>query len=329
MSEVAPPPRGVYVPVPTWFKSSPSGTTLDHNTQATHAVYLARAGICGLVLLGSTGEAVHLTSTERTDLIKNVRSALNTAGFLDYPLIAGTATQSVAETLQHLKEAKDAGAQWGLCLAPGYFAPVVAQQGLVEWFEGVAEESALPIMVYHYPGVSNNVALTPKTMERLANNPKIVGCKLSHGSIDDHTLIALSKSIDHTKFRTFTGLGQQLLPAMTVGCGGAIDGLAAAFPRTLVGLFDNRTTKIWIQEAESPLAAARDGQLAVSRAEKLVVQWGVLGIKEAVRRVLSIGVDSVSRPPLQDHGLPGGEEEWSKWSPELQEVRVIEERLSG
>jgi 2-keto-3-deoxy-L-rhamnonate aldolase len=175
--------------VPTFFASKsasnfePAAPPLDVKAQAAHAVFLANAGIRGLVLLGSTGEAVHLTSSERIELVSSVRKELDAQGFKDYPLLAGTATQSVEETLQHLRESKDAGAQWGLVLAPGYFAGAVSQDGIAKWFEIVAEKSPLPILVYHYPGVSNNVALTPDTMERLAKHPNIVGCKLSHGAV--------------------------------------------------------------------------------------------------------------------------------------------------
>jgi 2-keto-3-deoxy-L-rhamnonate aldolase len=139
--------------VPTFFASKSSSdyeataTPLDVTTQAAHAVFLAKAGIRGLVLLGSTGEAVHLTSSERVELVSGVRKELEKQGFKDYPLLAGTASQSVAETLQHLQEAKEAGAQYGLCLAPGYFAGAVSQEGIAKWFEAIADKSSMPILV--------------------------------------------------------------------------------------------------------------------------------------------------------------------------------------
>jgi 2-keto-3-deoxy-L-rhamnonate aldolase len=76
-----------------------------------------------------------------------VRDALAGAGFEDYPLIAGTATQSVEQTVGLLRDARYAGAQWGLVLAPGYFATVVGQEGISRWFEAVAGASDLPVLV--------------------------------------------------------------------------------------------------------------------------------------------------------------------------------------
>jgi 2-keto-3-deoxy-L-rhamnonate aldolase len=155
-----PPPAGVYVPVPSFFVSRKASNynafaaPLDLETQAAHAIHLAKCGIRGLVILGSTGEAVALTNKERFQVLSHVRQELEKAGFKDYPIIAGTATQSIAETVQQLVEAKDAGAQWGLCLVPGYFAGAVTQKGIISWFEVVADHSPIPIMMSVTPSTT-------------------------------------------------------------------------------------------------------------------------------------------------------------------------------
>lgn len=153
MSAAPPPPPGVYVPVPTFFTPRTSAnydvTTppLDLATQAAHSIYLAKAGIRGLVVLGTTGEAVHIHPRDRRALLAGVREALEKEGFADYPIIAGTATHSVEETVEQLVDAKEVGAQWGLCLVPGYNAPVTTQEGIVRWFTAVADRSPIPIMM--------------------------------------------------------------------------------------------------------------------------------------------------------------------------------------
>jgi 2-keto-3-deoxy-L-rhamnonate aldolase len=115
-------------------------------------VYLARAGIKGLVLLGSTGESVHVSDAERAEVIGGVRRGLATAGFGSaYPLVAGVATQSIAAAARQLDDARHAGAQWGMVLAPGYFASAVAQEGIARWYEAVASRSALPILLCVLP----------------------------------------------------------------------------------------------------------------------------------------------------------------------------------
>lgn len=146
------PPDGVFVPVPTFFKASPppSGSlqpAIDVETQTAHSIHLAKSGITGLVLMGSTGEAIHMSSEERVGIISGVRKGLDGAGFQDYPIMAGVLVNSVDETLEWLRDAEKAGAQWGLVLAPGYFGAAASQANLVEWFTLVADNSPLPILM--------------------------------------------------------------------------------------------------------------------------------------------------------------------------------------
>lgn len=223
MSAASPPPAGIYVPVPTFFAEEgtaaydPVSPPLDLETQSKHSLFLVKGGVRGLVILGTTGEAIHITSKERNELIKSQRKTLDEAGYKDRPIIAGTATQNIEETIQQIKESKDAGAESVLVLSPGYFATAVNQTGIQKWFEAVADKAELPILIYHYPGVTNNLHIAPSTFEKLAAHPNIVGTKLSHGIIDDQTLIAASPNIDHEHFSVFTGLGQNLLPVLAIG----------------------------------------------------------------------------------------------------------------
>lgn len=110
------PPDGVFVPVPTFFKSATKSSlqpAVDVETQVAHSVHLAKSGITGLVLLGSTGEAIHLSRSERFDLVSGVRKGLDAAGFKDYPIMAGVLVNSVDEVLEWLNDFQKAGAQWG------------------------------------------------------------------------------------------------------------------------------------------------------------------------------------------------------------------------
>ncbi|MBE3045303.1 dihydrodipicolinate synthase family protein [Candidatus Bathyarchaeota archaeon] len=149
MAPITSPPPGVFVPSPTFFLPAPAGTqpALDIQTQINHTVFLAKSGIRGLVILGSTGEAIHLTRAERIALVSGVRAGLEDAGFKDYPIMAGVLTNSVEETLEWLADYAEAGAQWGLVLAPGYFGKGPSQENLKAWYELVADKSPLPILM--------------------------------------------------------------------------------------------------------------------------------------------------------------------------------------
>ncbi|SPN97546.1 related to dihydrodipicolinate synthase [Cephalotrichum gorgonifer] len=323
-----PPPAGMYVPAPTFFASktslSPTSLPLDLDTQVAHSIYLARAGIRGIVLLGSTGEAIHLRTAERAEVLVAVRKGLDEAGFKDYPLIAGTASQNIDETVEQLEVAKQSGAGWGLVLAPGYFAGGVSQDAMAAWFTAVADRSPIPVMIYHYPAVSNNVKFLPSTQAKLSTHPNIVGCKLSHGDVSVHCQVSSHPDIDHSRFLTFTGLGQQLLPMMSVGGAGAIDGSAGVFPRTHVRLWELCRLP---RPSDEEIAERRQLQYKVSCMEELVNSHGTVGIKEAASRLRGFGEVDGGRLPLA-RGL-AGEGGWERWEGVISAVEEEEKRLEG
>lgn len=173
---------------------------------------------------------------------------------------------------------------------------------------------------YHYPAVSNNIVVATHTFETLAAHPNIVGCKLSHGDLSKHTLIASSPNIDHSRFEVFTGLGQQLLPVLTVGGAGAIDGLAGVFPKTVVHLYER-----W-KNNPGDLQTLRSLQYKISAGEELVVKYGTVGIKEAASRILGFGDSDGTRLPLKG-GFPGGDKEWEGWKGVMEELKTLEKSL--
>ena len=80
-------------------------------------------------------------------MIRSQRKALDDAGYTDRPIIAGTATQNVDDTLDLIEASKEAGAEYAMVLAPGYFAPSTSQRGIQMWFEAVADRAVLPVMM--------------------------------------------------------------------------------------------------------------------------------------------------------------------------------------
>ncbi|POS77649.1 dihydrodipicolinate synthetase [Diaporthe helianthi] len=307
---VSSPPTGVFVPVPTFLKPASASQGLqpkvDVETQAKHSVFLAKNGIRGLVLLGSTGEAIHLNKQERFDLIAGCRKGLDDAGFPDYPIMAGVLTNGIDETLEWLHDYAKAGAQWGLVLVPGYFGAAGSQANIQEWYTIIADNSPIPILVYNYPGVTNNVLVTPETYSALAQHPKIVGCKMSHGNASWHVQVSLDPAIDHTKFRVYSGYGQQLGPIVFFGAAGVIDGLAAIYPKTVSRLMDLSEKRPIDPDT---LAEVQRLQYAVSKAEEYIGKTGIVGIKEAVYRVTGMGTLEGGRLPLKGKLADG---EWEK-----------------
>ncbi|TDZ36643.1 putative 4-hydroxy-2-oxoglutarate aldolase [Colletotrichum spinosum] len=293
------PPTGVFVPVPTFFKPSTADSLqpkVDIETQVQHSIYLAKNGIRGLVLLGSTGEAIHLNKAERFELISGVKKGLEEAGFPDYPIQAGVLTNGIDETLEWLGDYAKAGAQWGLVLVPGYFGTAANQENIKEWYTVIANKSPLPILIYNYPGVTNNVLVEPDTYQELAQHPNIVGCKMSHGNVSLHIQVSSDPRIDHASFRVYSGFGQQLAPIVLFGAAGVIDGLAAFYPKTVSRLFalaEKRPVE------QSTLEEVQRLQYAVSRAEDFIGKTGIIGIREGIIRKAGFGALEGGRLPLK------------------------------
>lgn len=179
---------------------------------------------------------------------------------------------------------------------------------------------------YHYPGVSNNLALPPATMEKIAEHPNVVGCKLSHGALDDHALVALSPAIDHNRFQTFSGLGQQLLPLLTIGGAGVIDGLAGVFPKTVVRLYDLYRQHEEKGAGKKEMDEMRALQYQICKGEKLIGKWGAIGAKEAISRVLGYGSKDGGRLPVAG-GFGGDSPEWEAWKGVYAELQKLEQSL--
>ncbi|KAK1777182.1 dihydrodipicolinate synthetase [Copromyces sp. CBS 386.78] len=328
------PPKGVWVPSPTFFtRSSPSTFSptqpaVDYAAQTAHTLFLARSGITGVVLLGSTGEAMHLSRTERSELVRSVRQGLDEAGFdnIKFPIMAGVLTNGgVEETVQWLDDYKEAGAQFGLVLVPGYFGQrETSQEGIVDWFGEVINKTKMEsIVVYNYPGVTNGVVLEPEGYRALAlRNERVVGCKMSHGNISHHLQVSLDPEINHERFRVFSGFGQQLGPIVLFGAAGVIDGMSAYYPKTVVRLFE-LAQKDDLRPSEK--AELNKLQYVVSKAEEFIVKYGLKGIKEATYRVAGFGDVEAARVPVVGRM---GEKEWEEGKRRfLGEIDEVEKRL--
>lgn len=141
---------GVYCPLITPFK--PETEAVDFDALQAQVVRLASARM-GIVLLGTNGEASHLSDTERAGVIRASRKALDTNGYSHVPILAGTGTGSAKETIRLSHEARDAGADYVIVIPPGYFSFAVGRDvpSLKKFFLQVLDESPLPVMIYNFP----------------------------------------------------------------------------------------------------------------------------------------------------------------------------------
>ena len=127
-------------------------------------------GIQGLVPVGTTGESPTLSHAEHERAVEVVIEAADKR----VPIIAGAGSNATAEAIAFTQHAEKAGADAVLHVTPYYNKPT--QDGMVAHFTAIAENTALPIILYNIPGRSV-VDMTPETMGRLAEIKNIVGVK--------------------------------------------------------------------------------------------------------------------------------------------------------
>jgi 4-hydroxy-tetrahydrodipicolinate synthase len=135
------------------------------------------AGSDGLVIAGTTGESATLDTDEHIELIQ--RSVKLVDGRL--PVIAGTGSNSTAQTITLSQAVQDSGIDAFLVVVPYYNKPV--QEGLHQHFTAIADAVNKPLMLYNVPG--RTVAdLLPETVARLAQHDNIIALKEATGDID-------------------------------------------------------------------------------------------------------------------------------------------------
>lgn len=124
----------------------------------------------GILLMGSTGEAILLSRDEREKIIDAV---IEEAGG-KVPVMVGVAAVSTRDTLENARYAREAGADCGLVVQPPYIKPT--QDALYHYFKDVADAVDLPFVIYNNPERCG-VNVEPETIARLAPHPNIVAIK--------------------------------------------------------------------------------------------------------------------------------------------------------
>lgn len=172
-------PPGIHVPSLTFFDSSPR-QEIDWDTQRKHITFLVTSRVHGIVLAGTNGEAVTLTRQEKIRLTTLTREVAREDGRSDLPITVGTnPSGSTRDVIDDCVAAKEADADYMLVLVPAFFHFAMSKDAICEFFEEVADQSPLPLLLYNFPGVAAGLNLDSPMLDRLARHQNIVGVKAS------------------------------------------------------------------------------------------------------------------------------------------------------
>lgn len=188
------------------------------------------AGVHGLFILGTTGEAPCLGYRLRREVID--RTCRLAAGRV--PLMVGITDTSFVESVRLAQHAAAQGAT-GVVVAPPYYYPA-GQEELIEYIEHLVPELPLPLTLYNMPS-HTKLVFEPDTVRRVMSLPGIAGLKDSSGDmVYFHRLQRLIA--DRPDFHLLVGPEELLGETVLLGGHGGVSGGANLFPSLYVKLYE-------------------------------------------------------------------------------------------
>jgi 4-hydroxy-2-oxoglutarate aldolase len=174
--------HGIFPPITTPFY--PDGRVyfkkLEHNVER-----YSKTPVTGIVVLGSTGEAIMLSDEERRQALKTAREACAPHKVL----VAGTGAESALETLRLTEYAAELGYDVALIRTPFFYRSQMQPPNMLAFYRTVADRSPLPVMIYSVPPFTNYDIPVDLVVE-LSEHSNIIGIKESSGDVEKVRRIA-------------------------------------------------------------------------------------------------------------------------------------------
>ena len=257
--------QGIFPPIPTPFDACGE---VDLGALGAHLDFLGAYDLRGYVVMGSNGEAVHLSFRERVQLLESARAAIPE----DRLLIAGTGCHSTRQTVDLSTHAADTGADAVLVLPPHYYKSRMTIDALVRHFHTVADACECPVILYNMPACTG-MDMNADTILAIADHPRVIGLKDSGGDVAKLGMLHHKLG---AKFQILAGSASFLLPALCIGAVGGVLALANIAP--------DQCRAIHELSLSGDITTARAIQVRLIEANAAVTKnWGVAGLKAAMK----------------------------------------------
>jgi 4-hydroxy-2-oxoglutarate aldolase len=281
---------GVFIPVVTPFMAGTG--EIDIPSFQSNLRRWSEYPIRGVVMAGTTGEAVLLDEDERLALVTAGREVLST----DILLTVGTGLESTRATVRLSRKVAEAGAQAVLVQPPAYYKGAMTPEALREHYLVVAESCPVPVIVNQAPLRMSTLDFPTGLVAELSNHENIVGIKDSRGKLE-----LMGELVEQCKagFQVLAGSGAALYPAMEVGAVGGIVAVANMAPGPTGELFQA------FKAGRSSEAGRLQQQIGPLHNE-IVGAIGIPGVKAALDLLGFAGGDP--RPPIRPLSPKGREE---------------------
>jgi 4-hydroxy-tetrahydrodipicolinate synthase len=211
--------RGTATALVTPFKSNGA---LDEPTLRDLVELQIKGKVEALVPVGSTGEGATLSEDEQAQVIEIVVDQANGR----VPIIAGASSNATVKAIALAKQAKSAGADALLSVAPFYNKPT--QNGIIQHFGAIADAVELPIVIYNVPGRTASNIEASTTLRLADENPYVVGIKEASASMGQIMEILRNRPAG---FGVWSGDDNLTLPLVALGADGIISVISNEVPR--------------------------------------------------------------------------------------------------
>ncbi len=227
---------------PDWKGVFPAATTqfaedlsVDLPATQEHADRMIKAGIHGIVALGTCGENASLNADEK----RRVLAALVEVAKGRVPVIAGVTEFTTQTGCEYARDAKRIGVSGLMALPAMVYVP--KPEELRAHFQAIARATDLPVMLYNNPAAYRvNIALD--VLEDLAAEPNIVAIK---ESAEDTRRFTDIFNAFGDRFIVFAGLDDLAFEGLALGASGWVSGLSDAFAEESVRLYDLMAAGKW------------------------------------------------------------------------------------
>ncbi len=185
-------------------------------------------GTHGIVPCGTTGESATMSHEEHHRVVELTIKTVNGR----VPVLAGTGSNSTAETIELTRHAKEAGAAGALMITPYYNKP--SQEGLYQHFKAAAEAVDIPIIMYNVPS-RTSINMLPATVARCAEMDNIAGIKEATGCLNQISEVIRLCPED---FSLMSGDDFTSMATVAVGGTGVISVTSNVDPKSMATMMD-------------------------------------------------------------------------------------------
>ena len=200
---------------------------LDLNTFKINLSHQVNAGVNGIILGGTLGEASTLTNQEKQKLLAVTLVEVNGK----IPVIMNIAEQATMEAIRLAQKAESEGADGLMLLPPMRYK--ATDEETVTYFSTIANATNLPIMIYNNP-IDYKIEVTLEMFAALESNKNITAVKESTRDITNITRM-INRFGD--RFQILCGVDTIAMEALLMGANGWVAGLVDAFPEETVAIY--------------------------------------------------------------------------------------------